>query len=465
MNDYHLFIVDDEETIRDGITFSLAGEGYRVDAFASAEQALVRLPQEKPDLVLLDVGLPGMNGIEALAAFRELEPDLLVVMITAYEDADTIIAAMKLGAHDYVVKPLHMERLRVTIDNALETIRLRKEVQSLQARFLEERMPLFVGESEAIQEVMEFIGKIAKSPDTPILILGETGTGKELIASTIHYRSPHFNGPLVSVNCAAIPRDLIESELFGYERGAFSGADAAGKKGLIEEADGGTLFLDEVGDLSLEAQAKLLRFLESGEFYRVGSTRRVRIATRVISATNKDIPTMLEDGSFRRDLYFRLGVIRLQIPSLNDRKADIMPIARYFLHQFNKKFEKNFTGFSREAEKALLRHRWTGNVRELKNMIERAALTGQHNNITVQDLWHFQPSAPGPDLPSVTAALPALDAAGIELETVRQEIEKKYFREAMELAAGNESQAARLLGLNHHTFRYRRRKLFGDESR
>jgi len=283
---YSIYIVDDERTIREGITMTLETE-YQVKAFPTAETAIDVIKSYPPDLVLLDIGLPGMNGIEALRKIKGLYPTLLVIMITAYEDIDTVISAMKLGAYDYVVKPIHMDGLEVTIRNALETISLRKEVQILQEKYLKENLPCFIAESNAIQDVMDFIGMVAKSPDTPILIFGETGTGKELIASAIHYRSPNFKNPLVTVNCASIPRDLVESELFGYEKGAFSGASPSGKKGLIEEAANGTLFLDEVGDLSLEAQAKLLRFLEDGEYYRVGSTKKLQIHTRVVSATNK----------------------------------------------------------------------------------------------------------------------------------------------------------------------------------
>ena len=266
---------------------------YEVEAFSTAEAAIETLKKSPPDLVLLDIGLPGMDGVEALREIKRLYPDVLVIMITAYEDIKTVISAMKLGAYDYVVKPLHADDLDVTIRNALETIRLRKEVRILQEEYLKENLPCFIGESNAIQDVMEFIELVAKSPDTPILILGETGTGKELLASAIHYRSPNFKGPFMIVNCAAIPKELIESELFGYEKGAFSGARASGKKGLIEEAADGTLFLDEVGDLSLEAQAKLLRFLELGEFYRIGGTKKLHIETRVVSATIKDLDSMI----------------------------------------------------------------------------------------------------------------------------------------------------------------------------
>ena len=269
MIQYSIYIVDDEETIREGVSMALEAN-YQVKAFATAEGAMDAMKDHPPDLVLLDIGLPGMDGIEALGKIKDLYPDVLLIMITAYEDINTVISAMKLGAYDYVVKPLYMDALEATVRNALETIRLRKEVQALQEEYLRENLPCFIGESNAIQDVMEFIGMVAKSPDTPILIIGETGTGKELIAHAVHYRSPNFKGPFITVNCAAIPKDLIESELFGYEKGAFSGARASGKKGLIEEAANGTLFLDEVGDLSPEAQAKLLRFLEDGEFYRVG---------------------------------------------------------------------------------------------------------------------------------------------------------------------------------------------------
>ena len=269
MNKFSIIVVDDEKIIRDGISMVL-DEAYRVSAYPDAEKALTAMKKNQPDLVLLDIGLPGMSGIDALKAIRSEYPEVLVIMITAYEDVDTVIAAMKAGAHDYVVKPLQMEGLEVTIGNALDTIRLKKEVQALQTKYLNEHIPCFIGESKAIQNVMDFIKTVARSPDTPVLIQGETGTGKELIAAAIHYNSPNWKSPFATVNCAAIPKDLIESELFGYTKGAFSGADAAGKKGLVEAAADGTLFLDEVGDLSLEAQAKLLRFLELGEFYPLG---------------------------------------------------------------------------------------------------------------------------------------------------------------------------------------------------
>ena len=460
MNKFSIFVVDDEKTIRDGISMVL-DETYRVSAYPDAEKALTAMKKNQPDLTLLDIGLPGMSGIDALKAIRKEYPDVLVVMITAYEDVDTVISAMKAGAHDYVVKPLHMDGLEVTIGNALDTIRLKKEVQTLQRKYLKEHIPCFIGESKAIQDVMDFIKTVAQSPDTPVLIQGETGTGKELIAAAIHYNSPNWKSPFATVNCAAIPKDLIESELFGYTKGAFSGADAAGKKGLVEAAANGTLFLDEVGDLSLEAQAKLLRFLELGEFYPLGGSRKKQIKTRVVSATNKNLAEMMETGQFRKDLYFRLGVINVKVPSLNQRPDDIMPLAKHFLKEFSDKLGKGVSGISSEAQAALMQHAWTGNVRELKNVMEAAAILFKGAELKLEDLdASFRAALP--ESGTSTANVDAADfpAEGFCLVSMLEEMEKKFIQKAMQLAQNNESQAARLLGMNHHTFRYRRKKLF-----
>lgn len=456
---YSIDIVDDEESIREGISMALE-EVYKVKSFSTAEAAIKTFEKNPPDLVLLDIGLPGMNGIEALGKIKAQYPDVLIIMITAFEDINSVISAMKLGAFDYVVKPIHMDGLEVTIRNALDTMRLRKEVQGLQEECLKENLPLIIGDSSAIQDVMEFIGKVAKSPDTPVLIVGETGTGKELIARAVHYRSPNFKGPLISVNCAAIPKDLVESELFGYEKGAFSGASPSGKIGLIEESANGTLFLDEVGDLGPEAQAKLLRFLEEGEFYRVGGTKKLRVKTRIVSATNKDLEHLIEEGCFRKDLYFRLAVIKVNVPSLNERPDDIVPIANYFLYEFSRKFGKTFTGFSSGTVEAIKTHMWTGNVRELRNLVERGVLVGMGPELTAQDLGiggHHETAAIKHTKGHMTFA--SLQDIGIDLSTALESLERYYIKEALTLAGGNESRAAKLLNVNHHTFRYRKKKL------
>jgi DNA-binding NtrC family response regulator len=377
-------------------------------------------------------------------------------MVTASTDINTAISTMKLGASDYMMKPINLDALEVSVRNVLEKIRLRKEVQILQETYLKENIPCFVGESNAIQDVMQFVDKVAKAVDTPVLILGETGTGKELIASAIHYKSPNFNGPFVTLNCSAIPKDLIESELFGYEKGAFTGAKAAGKRGLVEQAADGTLFLDEVGDLSLEAQAKLLRFLEEGEYYRVGGTRKLQIHTRVVSATNKDLDDMIEKDLFRQDLYYRLAVIKVEVPSLNRRRDDIVPIANHFLGEFSNKHGKSISGFSENAETLLKNHNWQGNIRELRNLVERGILVGNGPELGPQDLGLEGTSEDGalPPLEGETG-MPILPDEGIDL----QAMEEYYIKEALNKAGGNETKAAKLLNMSYYSFRYRRKKI------
>ncbi len=456
---YFLFIVDDEDTIRNTLSIALNGK-YRLSLFPDAESAIEAAGTDPPDLVLLDIGLPGMSGIDALPEFRRVAPEVLVIVITAYEDVTSVVSAMKRGAYDYVVKPLNVDTLEVSIRNALESIRLKKEVRALQERYLRENLPCFMGASDAIHDVMEFVGRLAKSPDTPVLIVGETGTGKELVASAIHYRSPNFQGPLVSVNCAAIPKELIESELFGYERGAFTGAKAEGKKGLVEQAEGGTLFLDEVGDLGLEAQAKLLRFLEEGEYYRVGGTKKQKVRTRVVSATNKNLETLIGNGQFREDLYYRLAVARVEIPSLTNRRDDIIPIAMHFLVEFSRKLDKPFRGISPAAQKALTEYRWKGNVRELRNFIERGVLVGNGPELRLEDLGLDERNVPAGSPPATAESrYPLVPPEGLDLRDAHELLDRHFFREALRMTDGNETQAAMLLRINYHTFRYRRKKL------
>ena len=458
MTNYSVFVIDDEGVAREGVTLALKRE-YQVQAFASAEAAIDALESDPPDLILLDIGLPGMSGVEALKVIKKKHPEIIVIMITAYEDAETVISAMKLGAYDYVVKPLKMDSLIANVRVALETISMRKEIQILHEKYLKENLPCFIGESDSITDIMEIVKRVAESSDTSILIVGETGTGKELVAKAIHYRSPHFKGPIVSVNCAAIPKELIESELFGYEKGAFSGADASGKMGLVEKAADGTLFLDEVGDLSKAAQAKLLRFLEEGEYYRVGGTQKHRVRPRIVSATNRDLPKMIEAGKFREDLYYRLAVVKIEIPSLNQRPDDIIPIAQNFLLEFGRKFGKTFTYISPDAEAALQNYHWTGNVRELKNIVERAVLMSdgpvlRAENLELKKIHSYEPDIKPDDMP----VIPPLSASGIDFTSILDSIEKYYFDAALKMAGGNESRAASLLGLTRDKFRYRIKK-------
>ena len=456
MVSYSIYIVDDDPEMREVLSVALESK-YEVKAFSTAGSAIETIRTDPPDLTLLDIKLPDMSGVDALREIKKLHPDVQVIMVTASTDINTAISTMKLGASDYMTKPINLDGLDMSVRNALDKIRLRKEVQVLQEKYLKENIPCFVGESNAIQDVMQFVDKVAKAIDTPVLILGETGTGKELIASAIHYKSPNFNGPFLTLNCSAIPKDLIESELFGYEKGAFTGAKAAGKKGLVEQAADGTLFLDEVGDLSLEAQAKLLRFLEEGEYYRVGGTRKLRIQTRVVSATNKDLDTMIEKENFRRDLYYRLAVIKVEVPALNKRRDDIVPIARHFLGEFSNKHGKEFTGFSLETEAFLKNYSWQGNIRELRNLIERGILVGHGPELTPQDLGLDGSSIEAGSLPAADSqsGILSLPDEGLDL----QALEEYYIKEALEKAGGNETKAAKLLRMSYYSFRYRRKKL------
>ena len=462
MNAYSIYIVDDEALARNGLKMALKKKNYSVQAFATAELALTAIDEDPPDLVLLDIGLPGMSGVEALEIIKQRHPEVIIVMITAYEDVQTVVSSMKNGAYEYVVKPVQMDALLVILRNAFETIAMRKEIQALHEKYLKENLPCFIGESNAIQDVMELVAKVAQSPDTPILILGETGTGKELIAKAIHYKSPNFKGPMVTVNCAAMPKELIESELFGYEKGAFTGAERSGKAGLVEKAANGTLFLDEVGDLSSEAQVKLLRFLDSGEYYRVGATKKQAVQTRIISATNRDLTALVTTGEFRKDLYHRFAVVKLEVPSLCQRRDDIIPMAKHFLVEFNQKFDKSFNGISAEAEAALKEYDWPGNVRELKNLIERGVLLSEGPELGLDDLGlKTHNGGQGNHQTEDNPLLPPISPSGIDFGAIIADIEKTYFEEALQLADGNESKAALLLNMTRDKFRYRRQKLDG----
>jgi DNA-binding NtrC family response regulator len=457
---YTIAIVDDEETIRDSLDMIL-GDEYTICLYEDAESFVASMEEGLPDVVLMDIGLPVMSGIDALEIFKAKASNIPVIMITAYEDINMVIASMKLGAFDFILKPINPDILELTLKKAVSSIALIKEVQLLQEKCLKENEPCFIGESKNIENIMDFINMVSQSRDTPIMILGETGTGKELIAKAIHARSPVFQGPFVAVNCSAFPEELIESELFGYEPYAFSGAKPQGKKGFIEEADQGTLFLDEVADLSLAGQAKLLRFLENGEFYKVGGTKKYKIFTRVVSATNKDLDMLVEQEKVRKDLYFRLCVVKAKIPSLNDRPDDIIPLAKHFLHEFNKKFDKQLKGISDQAQALLEAHEFTGNVRELKNIIERSVLVARNQLVCVAELGllsnETDPIHPVPtELSPQTAHLPE---EGVHLNDLLSGIEREYMALAVKQAMGNESQAAKLLNMNHHTFRYRWKRM------
>ncbi len=452
MKRFDVLVIDPDPGIGEGLGRDL-GPGHGIRAAATGAEGLAAVGQRFPDVAVIGAGIPGDDGAALLRTLRGRHPDLPVVVVTAPHAVEQAVAAMKLGAYDVVTVPLCDEGLAPVIGNALESVRLRAEVTRLQARLLRDRIPAMVTESDSIRGVMELVSRVAQSRSTPVLILGGTGTGKELIAHAIHSRSPLAQGPLVTVNCAAIPEGLIESELFGHEKGAFTGATAS-KAGLLEGAGGGTLFLDEVGELSPGAQAKLLRFLESGEFYRVGGTRPRQVAVRLVAATHRDLERLVAAGTFRDDLYYRMAVVVLRVPSLDDRRSDILPLARGFLLRYADEFGKTLNGFSADGADALLAHQWRGNIRELKNAVERGALVTTGQEVTARDLGLAGAPREAPGV----GVLPPLPARGLDLEGELARIEGHYLEAALDAAGGNESGAARLLGLNHHTYRYRLRR-------
>src|SRR5215467_10649754 len=369
-----ILVVDDERLVRWSLRQKCEEWGYHVVEAESGEPGLKVAQHESPDLVLLDVRLPDMGGLEVLDQLKKSGEGRAVIMITADPQLDDIKVALKLGAYDFIGKPLDFEELCITVKNALETTHLRSEVQSLRGQ-MKRRAGYHevVSTSPKMLEMMSFVRKVASSEATTILIQGESGTGKDLIAKAIHYESTRQERPFVAINCSAIPETLMEAELFGHEKGAFTDAKQM-KKGLFEVADGGTLFLDEIGELSPLLQAKLLRVLEDQVIRRVGGVRDMQVDVRVIAASNRDLERAVREGQFRQDLYYRLAIIAIFIPPLRERSADILPLVDFFIDRYNQKFKKSVRGLTEETRGLLLAHTWPGNVRELKNSIERAMI-------------------------------------------------------------------------------------------
>ncbi len=446
---YKILIVDDDRLLQNSLK-NILSENYNPLIAGSGEEALCMLRKNPIDLVLLDIGLPGMDGIETLKQIRCMEKDLLIIMMTAYEDIKTVITSIKMGAHDYLVKPLDIEMLELIIEKALGTLRLKKEVEKLREFYFKKfNIANIIGKSETFKKVLEFANKVAQGYDTTVLIEGESGVGKEVITRFIHHRSSRFDKPFVGINCGAISKDLLESELFGYEKGAFTGGLQEGKKGKIEMADSGTLLLDEISELRPSAQVKLLRFLEEREFYPVGGTDKKKVDVRVVAATNKRLDLQVKAGAFREDLYYRLNVAKIVIPSLQERKADIIPLTLYFMNKFNEKFNKSFRGISSEAEKILVQYPWKGNIRELKNTVERVILMEEGDNIEPDHLaflaFPYHASQRQEDL---SIKIPP---EGLNLD----DLTKRLIIQALELSGANRTRAAQLLGISRPTLTYR----------
>ena len=468
-----VLIVDDEKLVRWSLRQKCEEWGYHVLEADNGSAALRVAHNESPDLVLLDVRLPDASGIDLLEQLKKSGDARAVIMITADPQLEDVKTALKLGAYDFVGKPLDFDELAVTVKNALETTRLRSEVESLRGEMRRRTgYHNVIGVSQKMTELMGFVSKIATSEAITILVQGESGTGKDLIAKAIHYQSRRQEKPFVAINCSAIPETLMEAELFGHERGAFTDAKAM-KKGLFEMADGGTLFLDEIGELSPLLQAKLLRVLEDQVIRRVGGVRDMQVDVRVIAASNRDLERAVRDNTFRQDLYYRLAIISIFLPPLRERKEDILPLVEFFIERYNRTFRKKVTGITDESRKLMLKYDWPGNVRELKNAVERAmileednqlhpdylpfAVAQQHSAFTAFELssGNNNGGAVGKVLPD-GRSLPKLEIP--EGGTSLEEVERELVDLAMTQANGNQTHAAKLLDISRDALRYKLKK-------
>lgn len=452
MKQNKLLVVDDEHLIRWSLEQNLKKQGYEVVTAGSGEDALQLVREEQPDLVLLDMQLPGISGMDVLGKIKEHDDDIIVIMVTANNGLGNAVNSMRLGAFDYISKPFNLDELSIVVRKALETANLKQEVLRLRTETKKGVPPNIIGESPQIKDLMEVLDKVAHSEASTVLVQGESGTGKELVAKWIHYSSSRAEKPFIAINCAAVPAALLESELFGHEKGAFTDAKST-QKGLFELADGGTVFLDEIGDMEMGMQAKLLRFLEDRSFRRIGGSRVFTVDVRIISATNKDLQKSIVERTFRNDLYYRLQVIPIFLPSLRERKEDIIPLAAHFISQYNKSFNKKVRGITEMAERIMTDYSWPGNVRELKNVIERAIILGAGDTLLPE---HLPLEIVGKDSPPpcTTVSLFHLPSEGIDIE----EVEKELIRQALEITEWNQSRAAKKLNLGIDAFRYRMKK-------
>jgi DNA-binding NtrC family response regulator len=446
-----ILVVDDEHLIRWSLEQNLKKQGYEVVTAGTGEDALRHVREEQPDLVLLDIQLPGISGIDVLEKIKEHDEEIIVIMVTAHGGLDTAVNAMRLGAYDYISKPFNLDELSIVVRKALESSDLKQEVVRLRTE-AKKSAPNIIGDSQHMKSLMEVLEKVARSEASTVLVQGESGTGKELVAKWIHYSSNRAEKPFIAINCAAVPATLLESELFGHEKGAFTDAKV-NKKGLFELADGGTVFLDEIGDMEMGMQAKLLRFLEDRSFRRIGGGRVFTVDVRIISATNKDLKKSIEEKIFRNDLYYRLQVIPIFLPSLRERREDIIPLATHFIRHYNKDFNKKVQGITDLAERMMIDYNWPGNVRELKNVIERAIILGNDEILLPE---HLPLEIAGKASPHPVAPMSAfrLPPEGIDIE----EVEKELIRQALEITEWNQSKAAKKLNLGIDAFRYRMKK-------
>jgi two-component system, NtrC family, response regulator AtoC len=452
MAEERILVVDDEYLIRWTLQQNLTKEGYEVLLAETGEEALEKVEGEAPDLMLLDIKLPGMDGYEVLEKALRIDQGIVPIMITAYEDVESVVKTMRLGAFDYITKPFNFDKVRLSLQKALEASQLKREVKHLR----QEQKNWFglnniVAMSEEMRKVIQMVGKMAQSDASTVLVQGESGTGKELMAHAIHDWSKRENMPFVTVNCAGFPEHMLENELCGHEKGAFTDAKEV-KKGLLEVADGGTLFLDEIGDMNLNLQAKLLRLVEQKSFRRIGGVKDIQVDVRIITATNKDLMKLKEEGKFREDLFYRINIAALRMPPLRERPNDIFPLAKYFIQKYNEKFHKNVQKVSKVVEDFFMGYSWPGNVRELRNVIERAMILGDGDTLLMEHLPTDilgQASKQGKVVEGIR-----IPPEGISLEKV----EEALVRQALRMTDGNQTKAAKLLDISRDALRYRMQK-------
>ncbi|MBW2596444.1 MAG: sigma-54-dependent Fis family transcriptional regulator [Deltaproteobacteria bacterium] len=448
MGKLNILVVEDGQSQREMLKDFLAREGHRVEEAEDGNTAIQQVQSGHFDLLLLDFKMPGMNGIEVLEKTKNINPEISVIMMTAYGTIETAVDAMKLGAVDYIAKPIDLEQLLALVDRIAERQTLIRENEILRQKVWKKGLAQeqIIYKDAGMEAIINMVGRVASSRAT-VLIMGESGTGKELFANLVHATSPRSEKPMIVVNCGAIPETLLESELFGHEKGAFTGAIAR-RAGRFEEADGGTLFLDEIGELSPPVQVKLLRFLQEREFQRLGGNQTIRADVRIISATNQNLEEKVKDGTFREDLYYRLNVVSMTIPPLRDRRGDISVLTEYFIKQFSAENDKDIKGLSSEAMDILMKYDYPGNVRELENIIERAVVITRDQVISIRDLPFEEIS------PHHFADYKEGGALRDEIES----LESKRIEQALNETGNNQTKAAELLGITERTLRYKLKK-------
>ncbi len=452
MSEARVLVLDDEYLIRWTLQKNLEKEGYEVILAETGEEALEKVREEAPDLALLDIKLPGMDGYEVLEKALKIDEGIIPIMITAFDEVEKVVRAMRLGAFDYITKPFDFSKVHLSIQKALEASQLRREIRHLRR---EKRnwygFDNIIAVSPEMGRVLQISEKIAQSETATVLIQGESGTGKEVIAHLIHERSRRQNMSFITVNCANFPEQMLENELCGHEKGAFTDAKEV-KKGLLEIADKGTLFLDEIGDMSLNLQGKILRLVEQKTFRRMGGLKDIQVDIRIITATNKDLLKQKEEGKFREDLFYRINVASIRIPPLRERPDDILPLTKYFLQKYNEEFHKNVQKISKGVEDFLGNYNWPGNVRELKNVIERAMILVEGDTLLMEHL-------PMEILGQASKQGGVIEGIRIPLEGISMEkVEEALVRQALKMTNGNQTKAAKLLDISRDALRYRMQK-------